>query len=254
MSLDLPPNAGPDREAAIFEAVQSGRADVVWKPIKSQYKNWEGIFYVFSDALKIDGIRVNITAKTQQKIADFWGYSLLTAKLADLIFAQADVIVKPFPRKITATTKAMIEHSSDIEKAVAGRTGLISTVGKHWILDVALARPRMANQAINYGWHFKGGLPGIKGEIPAARDVVPGVRVIQGRGMHHNYIHSDYSQTCILVARECEINGTVMDLHEVLNHPDMAFLASHSGPLPILRQPGVKDPGTIFVVPEKIGL
>lgn len=252
--MNMPKYAGKAREDYILNAVKSGQATIEYCSINYKKDDNEATFFVFKDALKIDGIRVNVSAYTQQKIADCLGCTLLTAKLADLIFMKADVIIKPKPRRIDASTKAMIEHSKDIDKEVAGRKGLISTVGKHWIIDNKLVRPRFPNQSANYGWHFKGGLPGIKGELPVSYKEMPGVRLIQSIGTFHDSFHTDYSQTCILVAQECEINGIAMDIRDVFKHPEYSYLVNHSGPLSIIRQPNVPETKVITVIPDKIGI
>jgi hypothetical protein len=248
MEINLPPTSGPNREAAILQAVKDGKTTFKFAALDVKVGDNEATFFVFSDALKLDGIRVNVCAATQQQIADTLGCVLPTAKIADHIFLNAEIIVPPKFRPITSSTQAMIDHSKDIDKVVGNKSGLISTVGKHWIIDDVLYNKNIGT-ACNYGWHFKGGLPGIKGDLPVSYKDLPGVRLIQSRGTFHDFKHSDYSQTCTLVARECEVNGKSMDILEVLKDPKLAYLASHSGPLKILRQPGVKDPKINFIIP-----
>jgi hypothetical protein len=255
MSLDLPENAGPQRESKILELIKNGSSTINFSTISSQYGNDIATFYIFSDALKIEGVRINVTAETEQKIADMIGCSLLTPKLSDLIFAQAKVVIKPKPRPITSSTAAMIQHSKDTDNEIAKlnvKEGLTATVGKSWLIDdMLVGKPE--GTALNYGWHYRGTFAGINGELPVMYKEMPNVRVIQGRGTAHNILHVDYSQTCTLVTRECEVNGKSMDLLDMLKDPKLAYLASHSGALKILRQPGVLNDGVSIVVPDKIG-
>jgi len=244
-ALGLPPNVGPDREAIILQAVLDGKASVSWSKVTSNYEGHVGEFNVFSDALKLSGVRVNVSAETEQKIADAMGCLLLTPKLADLLWAQAGVILTPKPRPITASTRAMVEHSFDIDKeleALGYPTGLMQTVGKHWVIDELLAQK--PGRAMNYGWHFRGqSFGGLKGEVTASllKDSTGQyVRLIQGRGTAHDMHHADYSQICVLVARSCTIDGVEMDLEAVLKDPVLAHLASHTGKMTIFRQPGVE--------------
>ena len=245
---DFPSTPGKDRERLILDIIESGpeRISYNWVPLKIEHKEHVGEFLVLADALKIDGIRINVTAITNQLIADRFVAMMLTAKLADHIWHQADIKIKPRPRPITASIKAMIEHSQDIDKQLVGSdctNKIISTVGKYWILDSKLAKPKVPNQAINYGWHFSGSnYNGISGNVNASllKDPNNGMyyRVIQPASSHHNGIHSDYSQICGLVARECTIDGIRMDIEHVLKDPELSYIVSHTGVQPILRQPG----------------
>lgn len=256
---DFPVSHGSEREDLILDIVknQQDRLDFEWSSLKIQNEEHVGMFFVLSDALKIDGIRINLTAHTQQQIADSWGAMFLTAKLADLIWHNAQVRLEPRPRSITSSTEAMIKHSQDIDKQLENvdyEGKLLSTVGKYWIIDSKMAHSSRPNQAINYGWHFKGqSFQGISGGYNASllKDPANGMywKMIQTIGTHHSNSHVDYSQICRLVARDCVIDGQSMDLMEVLQDPDLSKLVSHTGVQPVLRQPGVPEPNIIFVVP-----
>ncbi len=257
---DFPPIHCKDRENLILDIVQNqqDRLSFSWYPLKVAQDGHLGIFYVLSDALKIDGVRVNLTAETEQKIADLWGCMLLTAKLCDLIWHNAEIRVEPYTMSITSSTRAMIEHSQNIDKQLPeGYEGkLISTVGKDWIIDSKMSKPKVANQAVNYGWHFVGNsFKGISGNINSSllKDPKTGQywKVIQPPSLYHNYAHSDYSQVCRLVTRECNIDGVTMDLADVLKDPKLSKLISHSGPQQILRQPGVPSPEILFITPQQ---
>lgn len=235
----------PVREQAILQAALDGKATNDWTTIESTYKDHVGKFHVFSDALKIEGIRVNVSAETEQKIADSMGCLLLTPKLADLAWAQATVKIAPRPRQITSSTQAMVEHSLAIDAQLPpNANGLIQTVGKHWVIDNLLATK--PSKAMNYGWHFQGeSYQGLKGEVVASlmKDPKTGqyMRLIQGRGTAHDMRHVDYSQTCVLVARECVVDGQTTDLTDVLQNPELAFLANQPGKMTLWRQPGVPE-------------
>lgn len=195
MPLQIQSNPGPDRESAILGYISDGRFQVEYSTIKSSHGEHEAEFQVFSDALKVEGIRVNVSAETQQKIADMLGCLLLTPKLANLMWLQREVTLHPFPRPITATTEAMVEHSTKIDAALTklgNPTGLIQTTGKHWVVDNEIP----AGKSMNYGWHFEGSnFQGIGGEVCAtlSRDGHGQyIRLIQGRGTAHDMHHVDY--------------------------------------------------------------
>jgi hypothetical protein len=253
------PNAIPERESYILQQVLAGNYEADWNPIDSVIDGHTARFWVMTDALKVDGVRVCVSAELQQQIADRIGASLLTPKLADLLHAQAEVVLGPLPRSITSSTQAMLEQDAAITKAIETATGvpdgakgvIVSTVGKYWCLDKQLeTKP---NKAVNYGWHFQGTTyKGIKG-YPTASGEPKGTYVIQQPSTAHNAQHVDYSQVCVLVLKACLLDGQISSLADVLTNPDLAKLASATGPLKVLRQPGVPEPADKSVIlPEVV--
>ena len=258
---DFPSKHGPDRDAKILECVREGyRAKYNFVKITSEYKGHKAEFQVFEDALKIDGVRVNVTPTTQQQIADLLRCILPTAKLYDLMWHLCEHKIEPLPRPITSSTEAMIQHSLDIDGELADLDppmpqGLKSTVGKTWIVDNVLAiKPKMA---CNHGWHFINGrtYKGIGGNVNPALLKNPNTGqywyMIQARGTHHGPSHVDYSQVCVLVSRQCWVDGKERDIHDVLQDPELAPLANHDGILKVLRQPGVTELEPIVDLPVK---
>ena len=232
------------RDKWILDAVSSGRYSASFSEVLSSHDGHDARLYVFSDALKVDGVRVNVTAEVQQQIADLIGCRLLTPKVADLIWAQREVTVQPHPRHITSETSAMVDHSrlidEDLVKAGGGAGKLVCAVGKHWVIDdELLLHP---GRAENYGWHFGGpSFQGIHGEVTATGlkdDHGDLVRMIQGRGWAHDMHEADYSQVCVLWSSLCLVDGRRALVDDVLRNPALAPLASHSGAMKVLRQPG----------------
>jgi len=238
------PESPTARDAYSRDAVKRGEADIRWAIVRSEYQGHVGEFRVFADALKIQGVRVNLTPAGQQRVADALGCMLLTPKLADLIWASRQVTLPPFGMSQTAhdleimgTVQRMIDHSRKIDAALVSLgeppEGIVSTVGKHWVIDDALLfHPGMAE---NYGWHNQQKL----GPACATAAGGPGCHVIQDPGWRHNLGHLDYSQTCVLVDQQCTVDSAPNQLPAVLQHPMLSFLASHKGPMKVLRQPGV---------------
>ena len=225
-------------EQAVLDAVRTGRAQFEYATVTSQAGGHTGTFRVFADALKIDGVRISCSATLEQQVADVLGCCLLTPRLADLAFQQRQVDVKPYPMPIASTVGAMVKESATVDKAVGGRVGLVQTVGKHWVLTNTLVGKKAGSgqAACNYGWQFSGDLFGGQRWGSA---VTPGLRCIQDMGWAHDVHHADYSQTCVLVSRQCTVDGRPADLSAVLADPQLSALVSHEGPLRILRQPGV---------------
>jgi hypothetical protein len=245
MAINLPPQAGAARDAAILARVGSKDYDpIVWVELTSRTADGahEASFYAFADALKLDGVRVDVSARVAQQIADVLGCVLLTARLADLLYLARTASLLPSPQAIASTTVAMGEHSARVDAQLAAldlppspaRGSVYQTVGKHWILDNdTLSHP---GRACNYGWHFLGTFAGSAWEAAVSGG---GLRVVQGRGWAHDVDHVDYSQTCVLLSQTCTVDGQQRDVRDVLASAELAPLASAQGPLRIVRQPGV---------------
>ena len=229
------------REDYIFSQVIIGKFEARWVEINYSFGEKLAKFYVMSDALKIDGVRVNVSATLQQRLADIFDASLLTPLLADLIYVSATSKALPCPMPISSNVDSMIKHSKNVDAQIGSSTGeLVSTVGKHWVLDKKLS-PN-SQSACNYGWHFTGSsFQGIKGFSVASKLNTAGsepVRVIQPNATAHDRFHSDYSQICQLVSQRCWVDGTEYRFSEILQHPELSSLVSHDGPLNVVRQPG----------------
>lgn len=250
LTLNLPPTHGPARDAALLRRIVAGQFDALqWGQISATSGAHKATFLVFADALKMDGVRVNVGGVNIQQIADLLNCMMLTARLADMMYVQRATIVGgkdpltllPSPQPETMDSVGWEQQSAKIDSLLAAGGGLAaggiaSTVGKTWILDNdLLGHP---GKACNYGWWFPGSS---FGGSSWESSVTPGLRLIQGRGFVHSIQENldDYSQKCTLVSRECLVDGVQRDLVDVLTDPELAPLASHQGVLRVLRQPGV---------------
>ena len=242
------PESVPEREAFFLDCVRAGDYEVEWLPISVSDGFHSARFWCSADALKIGGVRINVSATLQQQLADVLEASLLTPKLADLLFLEADISLPPMPMPITSSTKAMIEQSAKIDAALAKlsvepKGKIVQTVGKHWVIANGLMTHQ--GRAENYGWHFRGNSFGGRPWEQAASGIVDvstsaSLRLIQGQGWAHNAHHVDYSQIACFVLQKCELDGAVVALETILTDPLLAPLASHEGVLQTLRQPGVE--------------
>lgn len=236
--------ASADYAPLVLNAIRSGNFSVRWGTVTSEYNGHTAEFAVFADALKIDDVRISVSAEIEQQIADLLNCSLLTPKLADLLWFQRGGALLPMPRPITSMSAEMVDQSKKIDAEIVklgNPQGLVSTVGKHWVItqDV-LQHP---GRATNYGWHF----PGTQFGGSAWEPCVTGkCRLIQGQGWFHDMRHLDYSQNCVLVSRSVIVDGREMDLHELLTSKELAPLASHSGAMTVLRQPGVAEAPALY--------
>ena len=247
-----------DREKYIYDQVLIGNFDAEWTSVEYSSQGKTIRFNVMKDALKIDGVRVNVSAELQQKLADIFNASLLTAHVADLMFVNAKHRIEPCPMTISSTVESMIKHNRMVDAKVGlNSDGLVASPGKHWILDKKLdMNPK---KSCNYGWHFIGtNYKGIKG-YPAASKInnVNGsiISVIQPNACAHDMKHTDYSQICQLVSQDCWIDGTLHKFSNVIKDPVNCYLATSGGTISNVRQPGVPVTAGISVLfPTKISL
>ncbi len=252
--VNFPPNAGAQRDQLILSAVKNNQAQISWATITSSIPGHTAEFRVFADALKISNERVLVSANLQQSLADVLNCSLLTAKLADLLFVQRKWALLPHPQAANsgmASTQAMESESSWIDQQLAAlgynNTGIVQTVGKHWILDNLLQQH--PGKAINYGWHFQGTFQNKTWSAPSGKAAGPTTRVIQPASWAHDALEEDYSQNCVLVARTCRVDGYQADLLQVLQDPQLAGLANYDGVLRVLRMPGTQPQVASFNPP-----
>jgi len=240
-----------DRAKYIEERVLAGEFDFTWVELVHEEDGRVLKLFVMEDALKIDGVRVNVSARSEQRLADMFDASLPTAKVADMMYAHAVRKILPSPTSISSTVSAMKAHSERIDSMLlqGESSGLLSPVGKHWILDKSLREGKTT--ACNYGWHFRGTtFKGIRGYRPVSNVCDYDVSVIQQNATAHDSAHSDYSQTCQLVCQTCWVDGETKRFSDILRDPNLAKLVSHTGPLSIDRQPGVqREVGKIVLPP-----
>lgn len=152
------------------------------------------------DALKVDGVRVSVTATEAQKIADLLGAMLPTPEVLDLRYELASVKIPPLPSDVVSTSDKA--HSQRVDKMCGGIHGIIANVGKHWVLHPAVS----ATVAVLYGWHVDGWAGGLWRGIkvyPPASDKTD-AHVIQAPSTAHNLHHKDYSMTLVLVRPKTE--------------------------------------------------
>lgn len=263
------PTNQADREKFILDAVKNRKNDPIhWSTLYSEANGHTAVFFVMADALKINGVRVSASARTEQLVADMLAASLLTPRLADLIFEQAAVRLPVLPRKITSSTEDMIDQSARVDRAVLAATQgqpvppgtLLANVGKHWVITQRLSEtpkdpfchigasnmpvPSPRDRAANYGWHFIGDTSVAKrapGNTDTQNWMIDGkkVGVEQPVGICHDISHSDYSQVIVLVKSACFVDNEPANLQQVLLNPEYAPLANTWGVLRDLRLLGV---------------
>lgn len=257
-----------DRKARwdyILDKVKNGLYYVTWSPIVSVVGNHAATFWITSDALKIDGVRVEVTATLQQQMADVMGnVSFPTARLLDLAFIQAEITLPPLTRAGTehdwvadgtmSNTGPMVIQSIDVDRMIIARVGsldaakgkLIGGANKAWVLDNDMIGKKAdrTEAATNAGWNLWDATKGFTPVTKATNAQGVPMRVWQQPSTKHGRFHDDYSQDAIFVLNDVVVDGQPMKLQDVLTNPVLAPLASHQGVLKTLRQPGVPMVGT----------
>ena len=256
MGMALPEDPAA-RDAYVLQCIREGKFEQDWMPLTHMEGENTITLYVMVDALKVDGVRVSVTAELAQQIADMTGALLLTPKVADLIYHYSAFKPGPQPGECTNTLARVKAHSKAVDAALARYTTydpttnpIVGCVGKHWVLSDTLPGKFSYGfpQAENYGWHFQGGTTyqGIKGYpcVSGLKDPSTGLvyYVIQDDADAHNMKHGDYSQDLVLMQELCDVNGEQRLVVEVLADPVLAHLISHTGVLRTTRQPGVPVP------------
>ena len=213
----------------VLRNVERGNATIEWSEVKSAARGHHAVLQVSTDALKIDGVRVNVSATTQQKIADILGATLPTIKTATLAYEQAAV-------KIDAMEQALGNGEDNgpladrrITEKVAGRVGMVRGPWKEWVLSNRLGWAKGV-QAINFGfWDAK-----------EAKGEWLGHKLHQGPGTKHpGGNHYDYSQMATFLRRWCVLDGEDTDVYRLMTDPVLCDLVSDEGVLRFTRQPGV---------------
>lgn len=200
---------------------------------------------VMSDAFMVgepdDCVRINATMAGEQKIADMLQMSLITPKIADLIYFNATIQIEPQTQdadyKMSYTSR-MVTHSKSVTDAILfikqpTPSDLIADVGKDWVLSNKLINNDTL--AANYGWHTKKKPDPNKLNGPFKCQA--GGYMWQTLGTRHNTSHVDYSQTIRLMDREIIVDGNRMYFEEIASNPELCGLVSYECPLLVTRHP-----------------
>ncbi len=144
----------------------------------------------------------------------------------DLSYLQADVKLDAIPlpagAKMSLTDYSKI-YNEKLEIQRKSRSGLIRDCGKSWCLSNRLAESY--DKAINYGFYSKNG-----------KTNNAGIKLYQQVGGAHNLLHQDYSQCIFLLSSQCLLNGEMIDITNVMQHPKLASLINYEGVLRFIKQ------------------
>lgn len=257
----IPNGLSAARDEAILGAIKDGGLDpVIWMPVDCSAGGHQATVYVTADALSLTRVenvdangvgvtdalgepviaghvRFGVSARLAQDIADLLGCMQTTSRIEDLSWQQASERLEPQLLAASSnmvTTAYMIKYSERVDRALAGRAGLVRTVGKSWVLSPDLIGHALGpTGAVNYGLHSSAAAS-TNGPFRTAS----GLTAWQTLGHRHNYSHSDYSQTLVLVRSDMLVDGQPMLVADVLQDHELCALLSDQGVTPV-RHPAV---------------
>ncbi len=221
-----------DREKAVVKELFSGNVPSFarkLRPLKISriinWKSYELIFYTVCDYMAIgsdeDYLYMPLTPSTAQYIADRLSCSLPTKKLVDIIYADAEIKLKPQPippsDKMT-TVPVFKQHTDSIKQQIAqigfdrSADNIIAGHKKDIIISNKIySTDRNYDRVVIYGWHLSENNP------------------IQPVYNGHNANYADYSHGVRLISKLAFINGDSVQVDAILKDPDLSVLLSDEG-------------------------
>lgn len=228
--------AGNAREEAIFNAITQGSAPAFlqnWQEVHlsatdSTGRTHVGVVQVSPDYLSVgtddDFLRVPMNPLTAQRIANASDCLLPTAKLVDLIYAQAALKLTPktMPPCPEMTTSPYYKRHNDYVEAQRANRGMDDLIAGHKKDVVITNRLLWKDKKVAiYGWHEPNG------------------KAIQPLSTIHEDTYADYSHGIRLVKGDMEVDGKVMRTSDVLEDSKLCVLLSNEGALKLTKYPGV---------------
>lgn len=221
-------------EAAAFELAQNEQA-IAWPMVTVALSSLghTGSIGVTSDYFAIgepgDVLRLPLTPRTAQSIANLKGYLLPTPKIAYEIARQATVQLTPTPQINKGENLAeFAKHNATVEAQLAGRTGLVTGHKK----DVIISNIYKPGKVLIYGWFYPAGVK------PPSGFSNP----IQARSNIHYDGFADYSHGIRFISPVMQVDGQEMKTEDVLHHPELSKLVSDEGVVRIIRYPAKNQP------------
>jgi hypothetical protein len=165
-----------------------------------------------------DFVRVPLTPMTAQILADTFGCSLITRRLSDVVYADAELRLDPKPMTVDRESVAtFIQHNDIIEGQRAGKAlGLLTCGIKKDVVLTNLLAAKPTHVAI-YGWHYTNGTP------------------IQPLTTVHINTYVDYSHGIRFMARACIVDGKQRDVRDVMKDAKLCDMLSDEGPMTVVN-------------------
>jgi len=221
-----------EREKVVAREILSGNVPSFsrkLRPLKISQtvntKSYQLIFFTTCDYMAIgsdqDYLYIPMTPSTAQYLCDLINCSLPTKKIVDIIYAKAEIKLKPQPippsDKMT-TVPVFWQHTDSIKKQIS-RMGLdrsadniIAGHKKDIIISNKIYSPdRTYDRVVIYGWHLSENNP------------------IQPVYNGHIAMYADYSHGVRLISKFAFINGDPIQVDDILKDPNLSRLLSSEG-------------------------
>lgn len=202
-------------------------------------------FYVTPDYLAIgsdtDFLRIPMTPRLAQWIADYLDCSLPTARLVDAIWENAEgrlqpQPIPPSPEMTTIATFCTHQQMIEDQRRRAGFAPGLLLVGtkKDIVITPELGRRPPPPRVAIYGWHYRNGA------------------AIQPLSLVHKATYADYSHGVRLVGNDLVVDGVATRLPQLLRHPMLAALVSDEGAFPDEAHYAVSAPPAIWIADREL--
>ena len=221
-----------DREKAVVEEILAGNVPSFsrkLKPLKVNEtvngKKYELIFFTVCDYLAIgseqDYLYMPMRPSTAQYLADRLGCSLPTKKMVDIIYAGAEIKLRPQPippsDKMT-TVPVFYQHTDSVKTQIAqlgldrAADNIIAGHKKDVIISNKIySSDRDYRRVVIYGWHLSENNP------------------IQPVYNGHSAEYADYSHGIRLICKTVFLNGDSSGLADILKDSQLNRLLSDEG-------------------------
>lgn len=223
-----------DRESKILECFLNGNIPSHLKKIKvitETLGNNVLHYFVLPDYLSLgnddDFIRTPMSPLTAQTIADNYNATLITKKMVDSIYKQADYKLEAFPLgppydSSMASSERYITHNNKIKNQLINQnynfSGLIAGHKKDVIITNDLAPNNSLKKVCIYGWFTNQG------------------KVIQQKNSKsHEINYVDYSHGIRLASKIAYLNNEKINLNDIMLDNELCHLVSDEGVLKFLE-------------------
>ncbi|MFV0591918.1 MAG: hypothetical protein ACK5M7_11085 [Draconibacterium sp.] len=222
-----------EREEEIYKALAAGNLPNFLRntvTLNTDFADAKGIvhkveYQIVPDYLAVgsndDFCRIPMNPRTAQRLAAWYGASLVTSKISDDIYRKAEIKLTPFPYKpvgnANETVQKFIDHNTQIErqKSEAGGTNgqIIAGIKKDVILSNRIAR--LPEKVVIYGWHK------------------PDESPIQPVYSGHVFWYVDYSHGIRLMNNQVLLDGKPTLLTDILKDPVLfKIFSNEDAPMP----------------------